>query len=419
MDWLKGAAGTVAGAVSGATGAVTGGIGKGISKLADKAANSAADAALAPLNLIEKSLGEVSKLGPDIVANRRAAINNMLSGIEDAALKYDNDVATKKRAEATAIIEARVKQVEKDTSIPNNIKDKFADILKNKDATPEDLLDELANAEDDLRVYENKEFNGWRLVKRAWRFASDYIYYILLFICAIFGGIIMSNTYIHETFLPIRIYYFFYGTVFFPISLIYGIMNPPEWNATIFPLFQLPANPVTVAPNAVAKKAVAPKVGGAPPTLSAAEAAGMASAVARGKATYGAPPSLATQALTEATATGQTPVEAAKEAVNVLEVAGVTTQVAEQQVAAALQSKGVPAEEAMRAVKVPYPLSIMQRVTIVANVLFGYKTGGSTLVIRLISIILAVTTSIWAYSRDDLDELIYIFRGNMGVQAKT
>lgn len=409
FDWLNNTAGSVVNTAGGAFNSAKDLIGKGVARAADAAADVAADTALAPLNLIETSLNKVAKLGPDIVAKRRDAINAMLSGIEEAAIKYDAEAAAKKMADAKAIVEARVKKIFSDSSIPDKIKDEYNLILRNKDATPEDLLDALANADDSLLVYEKKEFNGWRLIKRAWRFASDYIYYILILISAIFGGIIMSNVYINETFLPIRLYYFFYGTVFFPLSLLYGIVNPPEWNAMIFPWFRIVGN----------QRFIPPKVGGAPPTLSAKEAAEMAGAVARGKAMYGATPTMASDALSQVTSTGKTPAEAAKDAVNILEVAGVPEAVAQKQVAAALQSKGVPAAEALRVASIPNPLTLMQRITIISNMLFGYKMGGSTIVIRLISGILAFTTVVWAYYREDLDDFIRVFRKSMGFSTVT
>ena len=411
FDAITGAAGKVANTVGGAANSLGKGIKSGVSKLADTAADEAADAALAPLNLIEKSLDSVAGLAPSIVAKRRDAINTMLSGIEDAALKHDDEVAKKRMDEAVATVTARIKEIRVDTSVPKEIKDKYELILDDLEASPEDLINALANADDDLLVYENKEFNGWRLVKRAWRFASDYIYYILLFICALFGGIIMSNVYINETFLPIRVYYFFYGTAFFPVSLLYGIVNPPEWNATLFPVYRIIDNRRALPVANMVGAMPARMVGGATP-IDTAHGTGIG---AGHRTTVQGP---AADALAQATAKGESDVQAAQDAIKQLEVAGVPEAAAKQQVVAALEAKGVPAVAAVRAVSAPIiapkPLTLTQRMTMLQNELFGYKAGGSTLVMRIISAILAATISIWAYYRGDLDDLIDTFRKKTG-----
>jgi len=58
-----------------------------------------------------------------------------------------------------------------------------------------------------------------------------------VFSAFIFGGIVVSNTYIEESFL-IRVFYFIYGAALFPISLIYGIFYTPTWHSALFPLFE-------------------------------------------------------------------------------------------------------------------------------------------------------------------------------------
>ena len=426
VNWVRGAVGTVmntagnaastvANTAGGALNSVKNGISGAVSGLAENAADMAADTALAPLNLIEKSLNQVSSLGPDIVAKRRAQINTMLSGIEAAAIKHDSDVEAKKLADAKLVVEARVRQIRLDSSVPKEIKDKYELILEDKNATPDSLIDALANADDELLVYENKEVNAWRLVKRAWRLASDYIYYILLFTCILFGGIIMSNVHIHETFLPIRIYYFIYGSAFFPASLLYGIINPPEWNAKLFPIYQIFDN---------RRMATPPTVGGAPPNLSPEEAAAAAAAAQRGREVFGKNPAGATVnvavALDQAESKGIAGPAAAHDAIDAIMSKGTTEAVAKQQVASELEKRGVPPAVALRTVSTPRPPTLLQRLIMIQNELFGYKlAGGPTIVLRIVSAILAGSTTAWAFYRGDLNDLITIFRKRMAVTRVT
>lgn len=377
-------------------------VGGGLSGLANEATDLAADAAMAPLKMIEASISSVAGLGPDIVANRRAKINTMLTNLERAALAHDEAAATKKMNDAKAIVTARIKVISADTSIPQSIKDEYNLILRDKDASPEDLLDSLANADDSLLVHENKEFSGWRLIKRAWRMSAEYIYYILLLVSALFGGVILSNMYIKESYLPIRAYYFFYGTAFFPISLFCGIVNPPEWNATIFPWFQVPGP----------EPFVQPVVGGAVPDMPA----GILSVAERRKrferkklSPEAPPPPAVVAAVQEDLNSGKGPNQAAEEALVALEKEGVPPEVAKDQVADALVLKGVPPDVALQAVSKPIAppaLTLTQRISAIGTELFGYKlTGGSSLSLRILSIFLSVASLLFAYMRGDLGEL--------------
>jgi hypothetical protein len=389
MDFLRGAVSTVGNTIGGAGNTIRNGLGRA----GEYAADAAADAALAPLKIIENSISSVAGLGPEIVANRRNKINTLLTNIETAAKKYNDAAEAKKMRDTMAIITARVKQVRVDSTVPDEIKDKFEIILDISGETPEELLNSLANAEDDLLVHENKEFSGVRLIKRAWRVSSEYIYYILLFFCAIFGGIILSNVYINETFFPIRVYYFLYGTAFFPASLLYGIVNPPEWNATIFPWFMI----------AGAEPFVQRKVGGAVPT-DIAQGTGRVAALRK----LYEPPQVAAN-MKQAEATGATRVEAGQKEAAALVAKGVPAAEATNVVVSELVKGGLTPEAATQAVSAaiaPKPPTFLQRLTNIANDLFGYKPrGGSTIALRIISMVLSSTTLGWAYFKGDLSEI--------------
>ena len=396
FDWFKGAADTVGGGFNKAKDTLKGAgksIKDGLGNLAEKAADKAADAALAPLTMIEASVSSVAGLGPEIVTNRRNKINAMLTQIESSAKKYNDAAEAKKMRDTRAIILARVTQVRVDSTIPDKIKDKFEIILDISGETPEELLNSLANAEDDLLVHENKEFSGVRLIKRAWRMSSDYIYYMLLFACAIFGGIILSNVYINETFFPIRAYYFFYGTAFFPASLLYGIVNPPEWNAKIFPWFMIPGK----------EPFVQPTVGGAVPTdikQGTGNVAGLRKLLE---------PQEVSARMNQSKATGATPEDAGRKEVVELIEKGVPPAEASNVVVSELVKGGLTREVATIVIAssiAPKPLTFLQRLTIIGNDLFGYKTtGGSTIPLRIISIVLSSTTLTWAYFKGDLSEI--------------
>ena len=59
-----------------------------------------------------------------------------------------------------------------------------------------------------------------------------------IIISVILGGIVASNQFIGYNYWPIRLYYFIYGAVFFPIVLLYGVVFPPEWRCSFLPIFE-------------------------------------------------------------------------------------------------------------------------------------------------------------------------------------
>jgi hypothetical protein len=410
-------------AVTGAANAVGGGlkgaasmVGDGISGLADKAADVAADTALAPLKLIESSISSVANLGPDIVARRRAEINAMLTKIDDAAKNYERLDEEKRKRDALVIINKRIKEVASDSTIPKKIKNEFDNILARKPPTkdkdgflredpgpgPEEMLERLVNAEDALTAHENTEFSGWRLIKRAWRFSSDYIYYILLFTTAIFGGIILSNVYINESFLPIRLYYFFYGTAFFPISLMYGIINPPTWNATIFPGFKVPESGPFVQGRSGFRSFFKRKVGGAMPT-DIQQGTGI---VAERSLAFSSKEEIAASIKT-AEDKGEPVMEAAKKELVALEAKGVDVAAAKLRITEVLKTKGISPEVIAKDLVLPKKiLTLEERLTLIATDLFGYKmTGGSSFSLRITSLALSVATVGAAYFRGDIRDI--------------
>jgi hypothetical protein len=55
-------------------------------------------------------------------------------------------------------------------------------------------------------------------------------------ISLLLGAIVSTNTHIRYDYFPIRLFYFIYGAVFFPIVVLYGAIFPPEWICTFVPL---------------------------------------------------------------------------------------------------------------------------------------------------------------------------------------
>jgi hypothetical protein len=117
---------------------------------------------------------------------------------------------------------------------------------KDTDTTPEPVipdpssllsqLDDLDTAKD---AEENKSFNWTRLGKKVTSVMMFYGTIISIAIGAVLGAIIMSNVYASDSFWGIKLYYFIYGAVFFPLSLIYGVAKPPYWVSGIIPLYSL------------------------------------------------------------------------------------------------------------------------------------------------------------------------------------
>ena len=97
-------------------------------------------------------------------------------------------------------------------------------------------LDDLDTAKD---AEENKSFNWTRLGKKVTAVMMFYGTIISIAIGAVLGAIIMSNVYASDAFWGIKLYYFVYGAVFFPLSLMYGAAKPPYWVSGIIPLYSL------------------------------------------------------------------------------------------------------------------------------------------------------------------------------------
>ena len=187
-------------------------------------------------------------------------------------------------------ISARVAEINADKSSSPEIKAKFKELLDTANKTltvvkakkintegfqtsgttptpdvPEPPVltsDELMNMLEELNTLketeENKTFNWQRFGNKVIRYSMFFLFYISTITGSLLGGIILSNVYAEDYFSAIKIFYFIYGAIFFPLSLLYGAIKPPLWHAKIAPLESLvprevpkitpPQRPVTLSP---------------------------------------------------------------------------------------------------------------------------------------------------------------------------
>lgn len=124
--------------------------------------------------------------------------------------------------------------------------------------TSDDLLNMLEELDTLKETEENKTFNWQRFGNKVIRYSMFFLFYISIITGSLLGGIILSNVYAEDYFSAIKIFYFIYGAIFFPFSLLYGAIKPPLWHAKIAPLESLiprevpkitpPQRPVSLPP---------------------------------------------------------------------------------------------------------------------------------------------------------------------------
>ena len=102
--------------------------------------------------------------------------------------------------------------------------------------TGEALQSALQGLQSQRQAIENKESSGGvRAARQALKWAAFAVIMICIFVAALLGGSVLSNAYVEEVFWGIRLYYFIYGFLFFPLSLLYGAIRPPVWQSTLIP----------------------------------------------------------------------------------------------------------------------------------------------------------------------------------------
>lgn len=127
--------------------------------------------------------------------------------------------------------------------------------------TPDELLARLDDLDAEKDVEEGKEFNWQRFFKKILRITMLGMLYITVICGILLGGIATSNAYAADYFWAIKLFYFVYGAVAFPITLCMAAFYKPYWVSGLIPLKSLvPRNIPTAtaaptpAPTAAPKK---------------------------------------------------------------------------------------------------------------------------------------------------------------------
>lgn len=227
-------------------------------------------AALSRLESIQesaRSLSEATNLTPAQMEAKRAEIEQGLAKAKAEQETLTRAARLKAAEEVAAATAAERKAVEGDTTLPRTLADSLKQldercqaalkatqeaVAAKKDPadsveTPETLKTALTTLRDQRSTIENKESSGGvRGIRESVKWGVAALMILFLVAAAILGGVVLSNAYVEEVFWGIRLYYFVYGTLFFPLSLLYGAIKPPEWQSTIIPL-SLREKPETVS----------------------------------------------------------------------------------------------------------------------------------------------------------------------------
>jgi hypothetical protein len=105
--------------------------------------------------------------------------------------------------------------------------------------TPDDLLARLDDLDTQKDAEENKEFNWDRFFKKILRITMLCLSYVTVIFGLLLGGIATSNAYADDHFWAIKVFYFIYGALGFPITLIMAVVYKPYWVSGLIPLKSL------------------------------------------------------------------------------------------------------------------------------------------------------------------------------------
>ena len=204
-----------------------------------------------------KTLGNSTTLTSDEIAKQTAAIDTKLGAAQAQQASAIRQQTILDMIAAKNKVEARVTSIRGDSTTSPGLLQQYNDLLTSVNnaldaamaqqgdisaATPTyptadefitrlDELDTLKDAE------ENKEFNWTRFGNRTFKEVMKWFSITSVAIGAILGGIVMSNAYASDTFWAIKLYYFVYGTILFPLSLLYGSIKTPYWVSGLIPLY--------------------------------------------------------------------------------------------------------------------------------------------------------------------------------------
>jgi hypothetical protein len=203
-----------------------------------------------------KALADTTNMTPAQIEAERVKIEQELAKAQAQQEELTRAARLKKVQEVAAAIAAERKAVEGDTTLPADLAaslkaldEKAQAALKatqeavaaKKDPaatveTGETLEGSLQGLQSQRQTIENKESSGGvRGAREALKWGAFAVMMICMFAAALLGGSVLSNAFVDESFLGIRLYYFVYGFLFFPLSLLYGAIRPPVWQATLIP----------------------------------------------------------------------------------------------------------------------------------------------------------------------------------------
>ena len=112
--------------------------------------------------------------------------------------------------------------------------------------TPDDLLATLDDLDAEKDAEENKEFNWQRFFKKILRITMLGLSYVTVIFGLLLGGIATSNAYASDYFWAIKLFYFIYGAIGFPITLCMAVVYKPYWVSGLIPLKSLVPRKVPV-----------------------------------------------------------------------------------------------------------------------------------------------------------------------------
>jgi len=182
-------------------------------------------------------------MSPVDIEQKRGAIEAELK-ILQASITAKADISSStERGLAVSELKDRVKEIQADSNASAAVKKQFTDFSSVVDLsggmTASSIRGKLASMNSDANIDRYKDFIFTRMLNFSTSIAFGLLYYVILGLSILFGGIIVSNMYFQDDFWVNRLYYFVYGMAFFPISLLVGIIRPPPWMATIMPFYDV------------------------------------------------------------------------------------------------------------------------------------------------------------------------------------
>jgi hypothetical protein len=203
-----------------------------------------------------EELSQATNLTPAQMEAKRAEIEQGLATARAEQEALTRAAELSRAEEVAAAVAAERKRVEGDATLPRTLADSLKQLDERCQAALKAVLEAVAakkNPADSVETasalqsaldalvserlaVENKENSGGvRAIEESIKWGAGGLMIFFIVGAALLGGIVLSNTHYEEVFWGIRLYYFIYGTLFFPLSLLYGVWKPPVWQSTLIP----------------------------------------------------------------------------------------------------------------------------------------------------------------------------------------